>query len=72
MFFWLKSFFYIEEMVEYPDMPESSVRNDQQFKENQLWDARSTHHLFPVFAGAKAFVPTSFESLLVQVKVLFL
>ena len=36
-------------------------------KENKLWDALTTHHMLPVFAAAKAFVPTSFESLLVQV-----
>lgn len=38
----------------------------QHHKENKLWDALTTHHMLPVFAAAKAFVPTSFESLLVQ------
>jgi hypothetical protein len=36
-------------------------------RENQLWDTLTTHHMLPVFAEARAFVPTSFESLLVQV-----
>jgi len=40
--------------------------SSQHAKENQLWDALTTHHMLPVFAAAKAFVPTSFESLLVQ------
>lgn len=33
----------------------------------QLWDAMDSHHVLPVFSSAKAFVPSSFESLLVQV-----
>jgi len=32
----------------------------------ELWDAMDTHHVLPVFAAAKAFVPGSFEALLVQ------
>lgn len=40
--------------------------NAKHHKENKLWDALTTHHMLPVFAAAKAFVPTSFESLLVQ------
>jgi hypothetical protein len=32
----------------------------------ELWDAMDTHHVLPVFASAKAFVPSSFEALLVQ------
>ena len=32
----------------------------------ELWDAMDTHHVLPVFAAAKAFVPGSFEGLLVQ------
>lgn len=46
----------------------SSTMTTQQSKENHLWDTLTTHHMLPVFAAAKAFVPTSFESLLVQVK----
>jgi len=29
-----------------------------------LWDALDSHHVLPVFAAARAFVPSSFESLL--------
>lgn len=47
--------------------PSGVVTADYQ-RENQLWDALTTHHMLPVFAAAKAFVPTSFESLLVQVR----
>jgi hypothetical protein len=32
----------------------------------ELWDAMDTHHVLPVFASGRAFVPSSFESLLVQ------
>ena len=32
----------------------------------ELWDAMDTHHVLPVFASAKAFVPGSFEALVVQ------
>ena len=34
----------------------------------ELWDAMDTHHVLPVFASGRAFVPSSFESLLVQVR----
>mmetsp|Transcript_3342 Transcript_3342/g.5229 ORF Transcript_3342/g.5229 Transcript_3342/m.5229 type:complete len:1450 (-) Transcript_3342:361-4710(-) len=34
--------------------------------ENRFWDATDTHHMLPVFASARAYVPSSFESLLVQ------
>lgn len=30
------------------------------------WDAMETHYVLPVFASSKAFVPSSFESLIVQ------
>ena len=32
----------------------------------ELWDAMDTHHVLPVFASAKAYVPGSFEALVVQ------
>ena len=34
--------------------------------ETRFWDATDTHHMLPVFASARAYVPSSFESLLVQ------
>merc|ERR1712000_680498 len=34
--------------------------------DNSFWDATDTHHVLPVFASARAYVPSSFESLLVQ------
>lgn len=34
--------------------------------ERRFWDAMDTHHVLPVFAAGKAYVPASFESLLVQ------
>lgn len=34
--------------------------------ESEFWDATDTHHMLPVFASARAYVPSSFESLLVQ------
>ena len=34
--------------------------------ETKFWDATDTHHMLPVFAAARAYVPSSFESLLVQ------
>jgi hypothetical protein len=37
------------------------VNNDDDF-----WNATDTHHMLPVFAAARAYVPSSFESLLVQ------
>ena len=35
-------------------------------EDDDLWDAMDSHHVLPVFASARAFVPSSFESLLVQ------
>jgi hypothetical protein len=35
-------------------------------EESRFWDATDTHHMLPVFASARAYVPSSFESLLVQ------
>ncbi len=35
-------------------------------KEESFWDATDTHHMLPVFASARAYVPSSFMSLLVQ------
>jgi hypothetical protein len=37
------------------------VNND-----DDCWNATDTHHMLPVFAAARAYVPSSFESLLVQ------
>jgi hypothetical protein len=37
------------------------VNNDDDF-----WNATDTHHMLPVFAAARAYVPSTFESLLVQ------
>ena len=34
--------------------------------DNSFWDATDTHHVLPVFASARTYVPSSFESLLVQ------
>jgi len=34
--------------------------------EQKFWDATDTHHMLPVFAAARAYVPSTFESLLVQ------
>jgi hypothetical protein len=39
---------------------------DKQITERRFWDAMDTHHVLPVFASGKAYVPASFESLLVQ------
>jgi hypothetical protein len=36
--------------------------------EKVLWEDMYSHHVLPVFAAARAFVPSSFESLLVQVR----
>lgn len=38
----------------------------KQVTERRFWDAMDTHHVLPVFASGKAYVPASFESLLVQ------
>merc|ERR1711988_859984 len=34
--------------------------------EKELWETLDTFQIFPVFASARVFVPSSFESLLVQ------
>eukprot|EP00606_Chrysophyceae_sp_TOSAG23-5_P001292 GSChrysophyteH2.ASY1.ANO1.610.1 assembled CDS len=39
---------------------------DASSKEKVLWEAIDTHHIFPVYASARVFVPSSFETLLVQ------
>ena len=36
------------------------------FEDESSWDAMDSHFVLPVFASAKAYVPSSFESLLVQ------
>ena len=38
---------------------------EQEFNEN-FWDAADTHHMLPIFSSARAYVPSSFESLLIQ------
>lgn len=38
----------------------------KQVTERRFWDAMDTHHVLPVFASGRAYVPASFESLLVQ------
>lgn len=38
---------------------------DEEIQEN-LWDALDSHHVLPVFAAGRSFVPSSFETLLVQ------
>lgn len=38
----------------------------EQFHEKKLWEAIDTHYVYPVYACAKVFVPSSFETLLVQ------
>jgi hypothetical protein len=38
----------------------------QKFNEKQLWDTTDSHHILPVFAAGISFVPTSFDTLLVQ------
>merc|ERR1711939_1151835 len=32
----------------------------------EFWDATDTHHMLPVFASGRAYVPSCFETLLVQ------
>jgi len=34
--------------------------------ESTFWDATNTHHILPVFSSGKAFVPSTFDSLLCQ------
>jgi hypothetical protein len=33
---------------------------------DSFWDASATHYILPVFASGRAYVPSTFESLLVQ------
>lgn len=42
------------------------IQQQQGNEESRFWDATDTHHMLPVFASARAYVPSSFESLLVQ------
>jgi hypothetical protein len=44
---------------------EAVVHNADESKD-AFWDATDTHHMLPVFASARAYVPSSFDSLLVQ------
>lgn len=44
----------------------SGTSETKQVTERRFWDAMDTHHVLPVFASGKAYVPASFESLLVQ------
>eukprot|EP00606_Chrysophyceae_sp_TOSAG23-5_P000096 GSChrysophyteH2.ASY1.ANO1.1748.1 assembled CDS len=46
------------------DQADRLLASDEALEE--LWDAMDSYHVLPVFASAKAFVPSSFESLLVQ------
>jgi len=39
---------------------------DASAEEKVLWETIDTHHIFPVYASARVFVPSSFETLLVQ------
>ena len=39
---------------------------DTKRSERQFWDAMDTHHILPVFAAGKVYVPETFETLLVQ------
>jgi hypothetical protein len=52
-----------EPEVEYAKDTTSAYDNN---KEETFWDATDTHHMLPVFASARAYVPSSFMSLLVQ------
>ncbi len=45
---------------------ENSGEERKTLHEKQLWEVMNSHHVFPVFACARAFQPSSFESLLVQ------
>lgn len=43
------------------------VESNKELDSNDgFWDATDTHHMLPIFASARAYVPSSFESLLVQ------
>ncbi|CAE7484599.1 unnamed protein product, partial [Symbiodinium microadriaticum] len=50
--------------IETPHIKEPKLEVDS--AETRFWDATDTHHMLPVFASARAYVPSSFESLLVQ------
>jgi hypothetical protein len=55
--------------VEYEPNLEHTKDNTSSYdinKEETFWDATDTHHMLPVFASARAYVPSSFMSLLVQ------
>jgi hypothetical protein len=54
--------------VEYQPEAETSKDASTNFeeKEEAFWDPTDTHHMLPVFASARAYVPASFMSLLVQ------
>jgi len=45
---------------------ETATEEKKALHEKQLWEVMNSHHVFPVFACARAFQPSSFESLLVQ------
>jgi hypothetical protein len=55
--------------IEYDPNLEHTKENTSSYdvnKEETFWDATDTHHMLPVFASARAYVPSSFMSLLVQ------
>ena len=49
-----------------PSNSENSGEEKKVGHEKKLWEIMNSHHVFPVFACARAFQPSSFESLLVQ------
>jgi hypothetical protein len=59
----------VEEIKENATNSSSSFRDSclgSVVDDKQLWEKMDSHHVFPVFASAFAFVPSSFESILVQ------
>ena len=44
----------------------SEVKEVAPVRSDDFWSATDTHHMLPVFASARAYVPSSFDSLLVQ------
>jgi hypothetical protein len=48
------------------ETPATATVQELNSEESRFWDATDTHHMLPVFASARAYVPSSFESLLVQ------
>jgi hypothetical protein len=51
------------------DARETQLISDSELaglKEKTLWEAIDNHYIFPVYASARVFVPSSFETLLVQ------